>query len=406
MGFLFSTPKIEQVLQETHRLLRESKASEAAEILRRAEKKNVYHPDYPLLWSKIHTITGNHTECHKSIEHHLSLNNEDVLHHLKAVDSLIEDGLFELAQSFLDRTKQRFPLSGFPHHAQAKLHCEQCQFEAAAESLLKKQQYGKLEDADVAILHQIRKGVAGNFQQYSQELFSTTQAQVVLKRFSYERFESLGIDCEFGFLQRHFGREPLSLFRWGAMSLASLLKLFRQDFKDFASPETTKLNLLFDADTGQTEYRFLDTQYGYEAHTFYTKRNISIAETEDSLLPKVRSHFSLLARKLQEDLEDAEKIFLYKSNEALSIAQYQELHLAMRNIGPCKLLVVLKQKNQEASAHPLEIIAPDLVIGYVDYFWTDSDNPTAPNPSVASWDNMIQHAYSHFIAHFPELETA
>ena len=228
----------------------------------------------------------------------------------------------------------------------------------------------------------------------------------MLKRFSYERFESLGIDCEFGFLQRHFGREPLSLFRWGAMSLESLLKLFRQDFKDFASPESTKLNLLFDKDAGETEYRFLDTQYGYEAHTFHTKRNISIAETEDSLLPKVRAHFSLLARKLQEDLEDAEKIFLYKSTESLSIDQCQELHAAMRSIGPCKLLVVLKQKNQQASAHPLEIIAPDLVIGYVDYFWTDTDNPKAPNPSVASWDDMIQQAYRHFITHFPELEIA
>ena len=404
MGFLFSTPKVEEVLQETRRLLKATKAAEAATILRRAEKKNVYHQDFPLLWSKIHTITGNLDARYESLEHFLSFNTTDVLHHLKVIDSLIEDRDFELAQHFLDRTKRRFPLSGFPHNAQAKLHCKQQDFEAAAQSLIKKQQYGRLDDSDIAILYEIRKGIAGKPQEFSKALFTSDQARGILRRFSYERFESLGIDCEFGFLQRHYGREPLSLFRWGAMPLQSLMTLFSQHFKGFASPETASLNLLFDAETGETEYRFIDTHYEYEAHTFFTRKNVGVAETETSLLPKVRSHFSLLARKLHEDLEDAEKIFLYKSDDPLSIAQCQELHLAMRSIGPCKLLVVMCQQNQQAPEHPLEIIAPDLVIGYVDYFWTDADNPKAPDPSLPRWDHVIQHAYSHFIAHFPEMD--
>ena len=81
MGFLFTAPKVEEVLQETRRLLKATKATEAAVILRKAEKKNVFHQDFPLLWSKIHAITGNLDARYEALEHYLSFNTTDVTHH-------------------------------------------------------------------------------------------------------------------------------------------------------------------------------------------------------------------------------------------------------------------------------------------------------------------------------------
>jgi hypothetical protein len=77
----------------------------------------------------------------------------------------------------------------------------------------------------------------------------------------------------------------------------------------------------------------------------------------------------------------------------------------MQTLGPNKLLVVMREpKNAPKTNTPYLIIEPSLVIGYVDYFWTDEDNPLKPNISLKSWDSLIQHTYHHFWAYFPELD--
>jgi hypothetical protein len=179
------------------------------------------------------------------------------------------------------------------------------------------------------------------------------------------------------------------------MPLGAMIELFRHRFKDFASKETASLKLILNPENGKAEYRFIDKLYQFDAHTFFTKKNMDISESAETLFPKVLSHFSLLARKLLEDLEDGEKIFLYKSEKIITTNQCLELHEAINTIGKNRLLVVMRQEKDRPA---FEVLNPRLVIGRVDYLWTDLDNPHKPFSSVQCWDALIQKAYQFFSA--------
>lgn len=59
------------------------------------------------------------------------------------------------------------------------------------------------------------------------------------------RFESIGTDCEFGFVQRHFGLELLGLFRFaGARHLRNLLRLLETDLAGLGDPGSLSASLL------------------------------------------------------------------------------------------------------------------------------------------------------------------
>jgi hypothetical protein len=405
MALFFSTPKAEDLIVEIKNCLNRQDTSQAIKLLSKAERKNIFHSDLFLLSAKVYGLQGDSQHQDLSLRRFFAEDERDVLHHLKAVDFFITEKNFSLAQILLNQIKALFPLSAFTHPRQAALHCAQADYESASHALIQKQQYGKLDDRDIDLVHQIRKGVAANPLTFTKQLFSDKQVREILRRYCYERFESLGFDCEFGFIQRANGREPLSLFRWGAMPIDSMIALFNNQFDGFAQPESASLKLLLNQASGTAEYRYVDSQYQFEAHTFHTKKNIAITETEETLLPKVRAHFALLARKLREDLEDGNKVFLYKSEKSISVDQCKALHAAMQTLGPNKLLVVMREpKNAPKTNTPYLIIEPSLVIGYVDYFWTDEDNPLKPNISLQSWDSLIQHTYHHFWAYFPELD--
>jgi len=50
------------------------------------------------------------------------------------------------------------------------------------------------------------------------------------------RFEALGENCELGFVQRHFGAEPLGLLRWAGISNASLVTALDTAFAGVGDP--------------------------------------------------------------------------------------------------------------------------------------------------------------------------
>jgi len=59
--------------------------------------------------------------------------------------------------------------------------------------------------------------------------------------------------------------------------------------------------------------------------------------------------------------------------------------------------VVLKDAND---APRLRILKPNLLIGRIND-WGGEDDPKSEQER--RWDDVIQNAYYHFIAHFPEL---
>jgi len=124
---------------------------------------------------------------------------------------------------------------------------------------------------------------------------------------------------------------------------------------------------------------------------------------EEALYNKVLPHFFLLARKLQDDLEDAEKVFVYKSKEVLSHADCIELHDAMSILGNNKLVIVMLKETDKPD---FEILRTNLIIARVTRWWGGGASSPEDMLTHREWDNLIEISYNHFLQHYPEMDVA
>lgn len=153
-------------------------------------------------------------------------------------------------------------------------------------------------------------------------------------------FESLGDSCELGFVQRHFGVEPLSLLRWASTPTDKLILGLRKDFSGVGDAETTYMNEYFG-----DEYVVSDARYFQNIHTHVKRKGL---EDEARFLLQMRRGLGRLAEILREELVECGKIFVHRSRQTVDADQLASLIAALRRHGPAKLLLV-----QSASdSHP------------------------------------------------------
>ncbi len=191
-------------------------------------------------------------------------------------------------------------------------------------------------------------------------------------------FESLGMNCELGLVQRQCGAEPLGLLRFAFSPIQALLAGLEDRFARIGRPETTELRL--HAPTG--EFQVMDRAYGFLFHTWiYGKDGADPADLqkrECRRLPR-------LAAKLVETLEDAEKIFVFRGEAATSEAEVRRIVEAVRRYGDNTVLWV---RAADAS-HPAEMVRPGgegLLMGWVDRLAPMQD---AVRFSFASWLRVL-----------------
>jgi tetratricopeptide (TPR) repeat protein len=143
------------------------------------------------------------------------------------------------------------------------------------------------------------------------------------------RFESLGQNCEFGLVQRRFGAEPLSLLRWTFVKPMTLIRLLEARGAGMGEPENVALR---SSDWG--EHMVHDRRFGISFHTFMTN---ALADP-DAFLAKQAARLRWLRDKLVGDLEEAEKIFVYKPEAGTPPAHVQRILRAIRSYGSARLL--------------------------------------------------------------------
>lgn len=174
----------------------------------------------------------------------------------------------------------------------------------------------------------------------------------------FSHFQSVGDNCEFGLVQRHFRAEPVSLLRWAGISLDALINGLDKRFVGLGDPEHTELKVV------HNEYLLDDLLYSTGMHTFLKPE--MTRETPEELHRKMCRRQAFLGRKFIEDLEDPEHIFVFKSFKETSAERAKALHAAMRRYGPATLLFAV-----EAGARPagsVEEIQPGLFLGAIDRF--------------------------------------
>jgi hypothetical protein len=173
------------------------------------------------------------------------------------------------------------------------------------------------------------------------------------------RFESLGEDCEFGLVQRRCGAVPLGLLRCSGSPLPKLITAMEAKFEGLGRPDKIKVEL---ASNGR-EYMVLDKRFGLYYHAWVLageKSPEEVHERECSRLP-------FLAGKLIEDLQEAEKIFVYRGMTPLAESDVLKLSATMRTFGPTTLLWV-EVADSDHEAGSVEEVAPGLLRGNIERF--------------------------------------
>ena len=175
-----------------------------------------------------------------------------------------------------------------------------------------------------------------------------------------QRFESLGDNCEFGLVQRRCGAEPLGLLRFANLELRQLLNGLELRFEGLGERAGLEFWL---SDGARREYVVRDRRYALVFHTFLYQGEIS----EDELLEKQSRRLGFLVRKLLQDLENGEKLFVCKRNIPLTESEILALHAALKRFGSNTLLWVVPA-DDDHPAGCVDQILPGLLRGYVDRF--------------------------------------
>lgn len=174
------------------------------------------------------------------------------------------------------------------------------------------------------------------------------------------RFQSLGMDCELGLLQRHFEAEPLHLMRWSSIEAYMLHRLLKSRFEGVGDPNQMTIMI-----SKSGEYVLHHTPTGSSFHTFLRTTDISLDELK-------KKHFRRMAQlrdMLISDLESGRTIFVLKGKPAAIEPHYLNIFEAMASYGPAYLLVVIRSNEQPEKVN---IVRPGLMLATLNHFGSDS----------------------------------
>ncbi len=188
---------------------------------------------------------------------------------------------------------------------------------------------------------------------------------------------SLGVNCEFGMVQRYCRVEPLDLLRFALTPLDGLVGQLRTGFAAFADSG----NLSFEPDDTGWEYIARERVSGIGLHTNILVRDRPIAD----LPPREGQRIGRLTRKLLTELSVGRRTAVF-SARGLTDADIEQLHEALRAHGPVRLLAVTGTPSPSLTGSVVKL-RDGLAIGYIDRV-----TPTgyAADPSLDLWLAIVR----------------
>ena len=172
-------------------------------------------------------------------------------------------------------------------------------------------------------------------------------------------FQSLGVNCEFGLLQRRFGAEPLGLLRWANTTPQQIVALLQADFAGYGDLMNTEVSL-----AAWGEFLVHDRIYGTVRHSFIQAKGLNQAD----FLERETRRLRFLRDMLLRDIESGEKILVYHHGpNPLSDEEIKSIHSGVRRLGPSCLLIT-KLSDLEHKPGTVENRGDRLLVGYLDKF--------------------------------------
>jgi hypothetical protein len=128
------------------------------------------------------------------------------------------------------------------------------------------------------------------------------------------QFDSIGQGCDFGFVQRHYGAEPLSLLRFSGMDTPSLAAGLFARFAGIGRPENVRV---FIETTPFREFKLYEKRY----NLWYRTGKMPGEVTAEVLQREQSRRLAFLQEKFLDDLHTGGKIFVLTRGECLTEAE-------------------------------------------------------------------------------------
>lgn len=197
----------------------------------------------------------------------------------------------------------------------------------------------------------------------------------------HDTFESLGSNCEFGFVQRNSKFEPGGLLRWAITPPHELAHNLRNQFVDIYKFE----NLVPSA---PRMVRDVGSGLAFHTKMFSTNGEFDVSDPDERKkiwLDESQKVF-YLREKLNAQLASGEKTFVYKRNEGISRAELDDIGAAISERGPGALLYVEVDPDREAGS--VYRYSENTVIGVIDRFAPYS---AANDASYDVWNKILSN---------------
>jgi tetratricopeptide (TPR) repeat protein len=196
----------------------------------------------------------------------------------------------------------------------------------------------------------------------------------------YMQFESLGANCEFGLVQRRFGAEPIGLLRWASITVDNLVEGLQTKFAILNTGEGISLregpNNEWDATT--------------PILLLHLYQKIGSVEPA-ALLKTVARRIQFMRRKLLEDLEQGEKIFVYKEWQfRMTDKEVLAILTELQKYNPNNRLLAVRLADQHHPAGSVERRGDSLWLGYLE---VDPRYALATVTPFASWDSICRQVF-------------
>lgn len=203
----------------------------------------------------------------------------------------------------------------------------------------------------------------------------------------FARFSSLGRDCEFGFVQRMAGLEPLNLFRFASYkgSSINLIRMLDQNLDGLGAPGslTSWVASVYRQQPNKPgehviEYFMADP---VRLLFFHSWIDPSSMPEEDARRDNERK-LAYQVRAMREDLEDGEQIWVYTdARPETDPAEVLAIYSALNRLGPNKLFWVSRARDGRPSGS-VEWIAERLLRGYSDRPHKDPQDFEVPHWTI------------------------
>ncbi len=211
------------------------------------------------------------------------------------------------------------------------------------------------------------------------QLDGAAETQGYSLRHIYEAFETIGCNCEFGFVQRQSGAEPLSLLRWTAITPENLLKLLACDLDGYDEPDHYSLHGNF-----EREFLLYEPVFETRSHTGVNQGDIPAAE----FLHRVTRRQGFLKRKFLADAAEGRKIFVYKSDAPLSEEQMTGIEAELVRLGVGRCLFVMPTTDPRI-AGKVKAVSPIRLVGFL--------SSVMPDIRYDEWNRIVVAIYDTYL---------